>query len=130
VSVSDYAPVAYSWEKRGKGGEKPGFGKGGGVFVTTRHTSGTSVGARERGQVLEQILDAKDLGGALVERHTDSGAGGGDVLERGSGGEVEGGGELLNKGPRVEGIEEVDVAGRAGNDCAIMSECNRARGEI
>lgn len=132
MSVSEYdylSPFEYfrDEEEGGGGEERIGLGRRGDGLVTTRHTSGTSVGARERGQVVEQILDAKDLGGALVKRDTDSGTGGGDVLERGSGGEVEGGGQLLDEGPRVEGVEEVDVAGGAGDDCAIISECNGAR---
>ena len=62
------------------------------------HTSGTSVRGRERGEGLFQVIHAVDFLLDVVELDSDSRACGGDVLERGCGGEVKGLRELLDKG--------------------------------
>lgn len=75
-------------------------------------TSSPSVSASKRRQFL-QVFNTKDLGGTLIEGKTDGGTGRGDVLEGSSSRKVETGGELLHERPRVEGVKEVDVTGRA-----------------
>jgi hypothetical protein len=80
-------------------------------------TTGASIGLGET-RLLDtlNVVDHVDLALLLGEGHADGGAGGRDVLEAGSGGVVEGLAQLLDKGPRVEGIEQIDVAGRAAED--------------
>ena len=84
-------------------------------------TAGAGVGGREGRQGLlgVEVLDAKDLGLDLVELDAERGAGRRDVLERGGGGEDRVRGrarELLDERVRVEGVEVVDVTGRARED--------------
>lgn len=74
--------------------------------------SSPSVSTSKRRQFL-QVFNTKDLGGTLIEGKTDGGTGRGDVLEGSSSRKVETGGELLHERPRVEGVKEVDVTGRA-----------------
>lgn len=75
-------------------------------------TSGPSVSASKRRQFL-QVFNTKDLGGTFIEGKTNGGTGRGDVLEGSSSRKVETGGELLHERPRIEGVKEVDVTGRA-----------------
>eukprot|EP00962_Isochrysis_galbana_P029096 scaffold9274_cov103-Isochrysis_galbana.AAC.3 len=51
------------------------------------------------------------------ERRVDGGAGGRDMLERGGGGQAGRLAQLADELPRVEGVQKVDVAGRAGEHC-------------
>jgi hypothetical protein len=85
------------------------------MFKTTL-ASGTGIGARKRGQVLQQVLHAEHLGRPFVEGNTDGSTSRRDVLERGGSREIESGGKLLDESPRVESVEEVDIPRRAGNN--------------
>lgn len=78
-------------------------------------TTGTSVGVGE-GRELLQVVDTEDLGLDIRKGDTDGSTGGRNVLERSGSGEVEASSELLDESPRVEGVEEVDVAGRSRKD--------------
>jgi hypothetical protein len=80
-------------------------------------TTGTGVSSGERAQVGD-VVDGKDLGLDLRQGNTDGGTGRRDVLERSGGREVEALRKLLNERPRVERVKEVDVAGRAREDCS------------
>lgn len=77
--------------------------------------AGTGVGVCEGGEVFN-VGDKVEFLFCVREGKTYGGAGRRDVFEGGSCGEGEGGRELLDEGPRVEGVEEVDVTGRAGED--------------
>ncbi|TLD22845.1 hypothetical protein PspLS_07561 [Pyricularia sp. CBS 133598] len=74
-----------------------------------------AVGAAGAGVGLGQARGLNALN-ALDHRGADGGAGGRHVLEAGGGGEAEGGLELLDQGPGVEGVEQVDVARAAAED--------------
>lgn len=75
-------------------------------------TTGSGVGLSKAGALNAlNVVNHVDLALDVVERHTDGGTGGRDVLEASGGGEFEGCAELLDKGPGIEGVEQVDVAG-------------------
>ena len=82
-------------------------------------TSSSGVSAGKRRQVLE-VLDTKDLGLSLVERETNGGTGGRDVLERSRSRDLERSSKLLDESPRVERIEQVDVSGASRHDCVSV----------
>ena len=71
--------------------------------------AGARVGGRRRGQ-----LARREAGGALGvgQRHGHRGAGGADVLEGGRRGQAGGGAQLAHELSAVQGVEQVDVAGR------------------
>lgn len=88
-------------------------------------TTGAGVGVGEGREDLE-VIDAKDLLLALIKLETDGGTGGRHVLE-GSGSRkraVESSRELLDKGPRVEGVKKVDVTRGAREDCGKCKRCD------
>lgn len=80
-------------------------------------TSGTSIGLGE-GRLVNalNVMDKVDLLLILGEGKANGGTSRRDVLEAGGGRLAEGLLELLDQGPGVEGIEEVDVAGGTAED--------------
>ncbi|KAH6608706.1 hypothetical protein Trco_002052 [Trichoderma cornu-damae] len=79
--------------------------------------AGASVGLGERRAVdAVNVVDKVDLLLVIREREPDGGASRGNVLETGGGRLAQRLLELLDEGPRVEGVEEVDVSGRAAQD--------------
>lgn len=80
-------------------------------------TAGTSVGlSQTRGLNALDVVDKVDLALLLGEGQANGSTGGGDVLEAGSSGLAQSLLQLLDQRPGVEGVEEVDVAGRAAED--------------
>lgn len=75
--------------------------------------AGTEVGEGGVGEGKVAALHLVSLVLDLGERDGDGSTGGADVLEGGSGGNVESGAELTNELPGVGGVEEVDVTGVA-----------------
>lgn len=96
------------------GGQVDNVGKSNPV-AKGRHavgTTGTGVGISKGRKVLN-VADKVELLLLLRERDTNSGTGGGDVLEGSSSRESQSSRELLDQGPRVEGIKQVNVTGGA-----------------
>lgn len=85
-------------------------------------TASTGVG-RSDGRKLADAVNVKHLDLLRRQLGLDGGTGGRDVLEGGGGGLVrsEGARELVDERVRVERVEEVDVAGRARQDCEARS---------
>lgn len=79
-------------------------------------TTGTGIGRGDGGKGELEVIDLVDLLLNIGQGDSNGSTGGGNVLEGGGGGEAEGVGELLDQGPGVEGIQEVNVAGGAGED--------------
>ncbi len=73
---------------------------------------GPDIGAGNGGE-LRVGLHEVDLLVHLAQGQAHSGAGGGDVLEAGGGGQAGGGLELPDQLPGVQGVQKVDVAGLA-----------------
>lgn len=77
--------------------------------------AGTGVGVCE-GREVFNVGDKVEFLFCVRKGKAYGGSGRRDVFEGGSGGEGEGSREFLDEGPRVEGVEEVDVTGGAGED--------------
>ena len=107
--------VAHLALEQGGGGRVAGVGESHEVAIR-RHavgSAGTGIGASQRREFHLHVVDEIDFLQRVAQRQTYSGSGGRHMLERCCSGQAGGLFQLADQLPRVERVEQVDVAGTA-----------------